>query len=149
MKLKKIGNGNRPVGRFLLRHMTKKETSPVKTKTSIRSAVLATACALMAISAPLASAQAAEAMQNRPQSHQNDHRPDNQSGNRDQGRNNDSRYGRWDNSWGARPPAPPRSFTHTADWHRHVRACQQRYRSYNPATDRYTVRRGQTAVCRL
>jgi len=114
---------------------------PVKTKTSIRSAVLATACALMAISAPLASAQAAEAMQNRPQSHQSDR----QDGNR----NNDSRYGRWDNSWGARPPAPPRSFTRTADWHRHVRACQQRFRSYNPATDRYTVRRGQTAVCRL
>jgi len=116
---------------------------------SIRDGVLAAACALMAISAPLASAQAATAMQNRPETRQNDrndHRTDNRSGGRN---DNDSRYGRWDNSWGARPPAPPRSFTRTADWHRHVRACQQRYRSYTPATDRYTVRPGQTAVCRL
>ena len=55
----------------------------------------------------------------------------------------------WNSSWGARPAGPPRSFTRSSDWYRHVRACQQRYRSYNPATDRYTVRRGQTAVCRL
>lgn len=64
-------------------------------------------------------------------------------------RTQDDRYGAWSAGWGARPPAPPRSFTRANDWHRHVRACQQRYRSYNAATDRYTVRRGQTAVCRL
>ena len=61
----------------------------------------------------------------------------------------DNRYGAWNSSWGARPAGPPRSFTRSSDWYRHVRACQQRYRSYNPATDRYTVRRGQRAVCRL
>jgi len=32
---------------------------------------------------------------------------------------------------------------------RHVRACQQRYRSYNPRTDRYVVRRGVTRRCTL
>lgn len=31
----------------------------------------------------------------------------------------------------------------------HQRACAQRYRSYNPATDTYTVRPGITARCRL
>lgn len=36
-----------------------------------------------------------------------------------------------------------------ASWTRHVRACQQRYRSYNARTDRYVVRAGQTALCRL
>ncbi len=59
------------------------------------------------------------------------------------------RYGRWDSNWGSRPPAPPRHFTRTADWNRHVRACQQRFRSYDARTDRYVPRRGQTAVCRL
>ena len=68
---------------------------------------------------------------------------------RDNDRNSNDRYGTWNASWGARPSAPPRSFTRTSDWHRHVRACQQRYRSYDAVTDRYTVRRGQTAVCRL
>lgn len=58
-------------------------------------------------------------------------------------------YGAWNTAWGARPAAPPRSFTRHSDWYRHVRACQQRYRSYDARTDRYTVRRGQTAVCRL
>jgi|GEM_PF-2807052 len=31
----------------------------------------------------------------------------------------------------------------------HQRACAQRYRSYNPATDTYTVQPGVTARCRL
>lgn len=31
----------------------------------------------------------------------------------------------------------------------HQRACAQRYRSYNPRTDRYVVRPGVTAPCRL
>lgn len=77
----------------------------------------------------------------------NDHRDNG----RDNGRGNGgaSEYGSWNTSWGARPPAPPRSFSRHNDWYRHVRACSQRYRSYNPGTDRYTVRRGQTAVCRL
>ena len=80
-------------------------------------------------------------------------RADNNPNNRDNGNRNTgvttNRYGTWRVSWGARPSAPPRSFRQSSDWYRHVRACQVRYRSYNPATDRYTVRRGQTAICRL
>ena len=58
-------------------------------------------------------------------------------------------FGRWDSAWGARPPAPPSHFSRSSDWYRHVRACQQRYRSYNPRTDRFVPRPGQTAICRL
>lgn len=61
----------------------------------------------------------------------------------------DERYGRWENDWGRRPPAPPRHWTRHEDWYRHVHACQTRYRTYNPATDHYTVRKGVTARCRL
>ena len=32
---------------------------------------------------------------------------------------------------------------------RHIRACQRAYRSYNARTDRYVVRPGVTARCRL
>jgi len=59
------------------------------------------------------------------------------------------RYGRWDGKWGARPPAPPKHWTKANDLYRHVRACQQRYSSYNPRTDTYVVRAKQTARCRL
>lgn len=111
--------------------------------TSIQKSLLAVAAGLMALSAPLASAQAA--VQNRPAAqHQEPRRDDSRND-----RQTNDRYGRWDNSWGARPSAPPRHFTRTSDWYRHVRACQQRYRSYDARTDRYTVRRGQTAICRL
>tara|TARA_R110002167_G_scaffold81092_2_gene222344 strand:- start:55 stop:465 length:411 start_codon:yes stop_codon:yes gene_type:complete len=58
-------------------------------------------------------------------------------------------YGTWQSSWGARPSAPPAHFTRQSDWYRHVRACESRYRSYNPRTDRYVPRIGRTAVCRL
>lgn len=121
----------------------------------MKTRLIAAAVALMALSTPLAAAQAAAsgAPQARPYSAQSSHDDHNDRNDRsdrnDRGGRNDDRYGRWDNSWGARPAAPPRHFTRTNDWYRHVRACQQRYRSYNPATDRYTVRRGQTAICRL
>lgn len=115
----------------------------MKTPLIIRAAALAVA--LAAAAAPMA---ASAAPQNRPQPQQQQHRDNDRHDNDRNDRNND-RYGRWQSNWGARPPAPPRSFTRASDWHRHVRACQQRYRSYNPSTDRYTVRRGQTAVCRL
>lgn len=123
-------------------------------KTPIKTTLLALAAGLIAASAPLASAQAA---QNRPapQQSQPNQSPQhqNQNQNQHQGQqpqqSQNDRYGRWDNAWGARPAAPPRNFTRTSDWHRHVRACQQRYRSYDARTDRYTVRRGQTAICRL
>jgi hypothetical protein len=55
------------------------------------------------------------------------------------------RHGGWTNRPGTAPPASDRR----ADWARHVRACAQRYRTYDPRTDRYVVRRGQTAQCRL
>ncbi len=103
-----------------------------------RTILAAMAAGLMTLGAIPASAA--------PQQHNNAPQQQ-QRGNDHNGGGNE--YGTWNSSWGARPPAPPRSFTRKSDWHRHVRACSQRYRSYNPATDRYTVRRGQTAICRL
>lgn len=61
----------------------------------------------------------------------------------------DERYGRWDAAWGAPPPAPPKSFARPSDWRRHVRACQQRYRTYNPRTDTFVARPGVTRRCTL
>lgn len=58
-------------------------------------------------------------------------------------------YGNWDDRWGARPAPPPRGWGRNNDWYRHVRACSQRYRSYNPRTDTFVVRRGVAARCRL
>ncbi|MFT4251861.1 MAG: BA14K family protein [Caulobacter sp.] len=58
-------------------------------------------------------------------------------------------YGHWDNHWGARPPAPPSHWKKHNSWYRHVRACQQRYRSYNPRTDTYRVRPGVYRRCLL
>lgn len=60
-----------------------------------------------------------------------------------------SRYGRWDQSWGARPSTPPKHWTRTSDWHRHVRACQQRFRSYDSRTDTYRTNNGQRRRCAL
>ena len=113
-----------------------------------RTLLAAMAAGLMTLSAIPASAAPQQRHDNTPQHQQqqpqrgNDHRGGQNS-------NNGNQYGNWNSSWGARPPAPPRSFTRQNDWYRHARACSQRYKSYNPATDRYTVRRGQTAVCRL
>jgi len=46
--------------------------------------------------------------------------------------------------------APPKHWNQSRDhWDRHTIACQKRYRSYNPRTDRYTISRGRTAICRL
>lgn len=58
-------------------------------------------------------------------------------------------YGHWDNHWGVRPPAPPSHWKKHNGWYRHVRACQQRYRSYNPRTDTYRVRPGVYRRCML
>lgn len=60
-----------------------------------------------------------------------------------------SNYGTWNKSWGAQPPAPPKHWTRTGDWYRHVRACQQRYRSYNALTDTYRTNGGQNRRCTL
>lgn len=60
----------------------------------------------------------------------------------------DNRYGRWDNRWGRHPAPPPRHWRHSNNWYGHVRACQVRYRSYNPARDMYFT--GRVWVrCRL
>ncbi|MGE4430787.1 MAG: BA14K family protein [Sphingobium sp.] len=48
-------------------------------------------------------------------------------------------------------PAPPKHWSKrtTHEWQAHVDRCEKKYRSYNPKTDRYTIRKGQTALCRL
>ena len=60
----------------------------------------------------------------------------------------DPRDDRWENRWG-RVVAPPRYWGNRPGWNRHVRACFAAYRSYNPRTDSYIVRRGVTARCNL
>lgn len=112
-----------------------------------RTPVLAVlAAGLMTLSALPAAAQPAAAQPSAqqhggPQSHSAPATPS---------RGNDrNEYGEWNPTWGSAPPAPPSHFSKKSDWRRHVRACQQRYRSYNARTDRYTVRAHQTAICRL
>lgn len=61
----------------------------------------------------------------------------------------DTRFGQWNNGWGAKPPAPPSHFTKHGDWYRHVRACQVKFRSYNPRTDTYRASGNRTLRCRL
>lgn len=121
----------------------------------MRKSLIAVAAGLMALSA--VSAQAAAFDQNRPgQDRPSPHRPDDRhdsrpntpAPDRDRGQHRDA-YGSWQSSWGARPSAPPAHFKRQSNWYAHVRACQQRYRSYNPRTDRYTVRVGRTAICSL
>ncbi|MBN9319111.1 MAG: BA14K family protein [Caulobacterales bacterium] len=84
-----------------------------------------------------------------------DSRPNNPNngpmGDRDRdGRPNavDPRDDRWDTRWG-REVRPPQYWGARPGWNLHVRACFARYRSYNPRTDSYVVRRGVTARCRL
>lgn len=60
-----------------------------------------------------------------------------------------SGYGAWNKSWGARPPAPPSHWKKKSDWYRHVRACQQKYRSYNAHSDNYRLGAGKTRRCTL
>lgn len=130
----------------------------------MRKSILVIAAGLMALST--VSAQAAALDQNRPgpdrqeqnRDQRENGRPDgNQEGrpngpdnrpNANRGEHRDS-YGSWQSSWGSRPPAPPAHFSRRGNWYAHVRACQQRYRSYNPRTDRYVPRAGRTAICRL
>lgn len=67
--------------------------------------------------------------------HRRDYRRDYRSD-----RRMDRRVDRWDNR---------RAYRGGGSWRRHVRRCMARYRSYNPRTDRYVVRRGVTRRCRL
>ncbi len=115
----------------------------------MRKSLIALAAGLTALSA--VSAQAAGLNQDRPAPERHEqHQDQRQDGQRNNGRgeHRDS-YGAWQSSWGARPPAPPAHFKRSSNWYAHVRACQQRYRTYNPRTDRYTVRAGRTAICTL
>ncbi|WP_408021552.1 BA14K family protein [Sphingobium yanoikuyae] len=68
---------------------------------------------------------------------------------RTEGRGRSSPYGEWKDGWGSRPPAPPKHFTRKSDWNRHVRACQQRYRSYSARTDNYRMPNGKARRCTL
>ncbi|WP_428678534.1 BA14K family protein [Sphingopyxis sp.] len=61
----------------------------------------------------------------------------------------DTRFGQWNSGWGAKPPAPPKHFTKQGEWYRHVRACQVKFRSYNPRTDTYRASGNRTLRCRL
>ena len=84
---------------------------------------------------------------------QADHRPgmgqpENHPGMSNQGMHQD-RYGQWNMGWGHRPPAPPKHFRRHDNWYQHVHACSARYRSYNPRTDLYVLRRGVMVRCRL
>lgn len=51
----------------------------------------------------------------------------------------------------SRYPAPPKHWGKKSnqEWQRHVDRCRAKYRSYNPKTDRFTPRHGQTVICRL
>mgnify|MGYP001043174350 CR=1 FL=1 len=60
-----------------------------------------------------------------------------------------SSYGTWQNTWGKAPPAPPKHWTRKGDWYRHVRACQQRYKSYSAKTDTYRTYAGKSLRCKL
>ncbi|MPT47254.1 MAG: hypothetical protein E2598_02390 [Sphingobium sp.] len=49
-----------------------------------------------------------------------------------------------------RHPAPPKHWTKSnSAWNTHVDRCQKNYRSYNAKTDRYTMKGGKSAICRL
>jgi hypothetical protein len=58
-------------------------------------------------------------------------------------------YGIWNPGWGHRPPPPPSHWGRPGNWYQHVRACQMRYRSYDPRTDSYRLRPGVWRRCRL
>lgn len=62
---------------------------------------------------------------------------------------NNAPYGEWKSAWGKAPPAPPKHWSKKGDWHRHVRACQQRYKSYNSRTDTFRTNAGRNVRCTL
>ena len=96
--------------------------------------------------------------QNRP----SDHRPGYEQNRPSDNRPSDNRPGYQQNHQSDRPTARPEANRGTAhyqaprhwkgsraSWQRHVAQCQRKFRSYNPRTDRYTVRGNRTAICRL
>lgn len=60
-----------------------------------------------------------------------------------------NQYGSWNTSWGAQPSAPPAHWTKKGDWYRHVRACKQRFGTYNSRTDTYRMSSGKSLRCKL
>ncbi|HWK42798.1 MAG TPA: BA14K family protein [Croceibacterium sp.] len=87
--------------------------------------------------------------QNRPAQQQNQGTSQQNRQNNQQGQSSRGQYGEWRSSWGSTPPAPPQHWTKKSDWYRHVRACQQRYKSYNARTDAYRAYSGRTVRCSL
>ena len=59
------------------------------------------------------------------------------------------RYGRWDDDDRWDDHWDRDHHWRGASWSRHVRACLNRYRTYNPRTDRYLLRPGVWVRCRL
>ncbi len=56
---------------------------------------------------------------------------------------------RWDDGYYRRPPPPPAyGMPPGRNWNRHVRWCLDRYRSYNPQTNRFLSSSGYFRVCR-
>lgn len=106
---------------------------------------LASLALLVGVAAPAA----AQPSTHQPQRQQAAQKQQPRAAQQQQNRNASSRYGTWNRSWGAQPPAPPKHWTRTSDWYRHVRACQQKFRSYNARTDSYRTRSGQTRRCTL
>jgi hypothetical protein len=51
------------------------------------------------------------------------------------------RYGHWDPTWGATPPAPMHKWHrwrgHEGDWYGHVHNCMTRYHGYDAHRDMY------------
>lgn len=76
-------------------------------------------------------------------------RPPQMSPQRDNARPSQNAHGSWNSEWGARPSDPPKHFSRKGDWYRHVRACQQKFRSYNSRTDTYRTQGGQARRCTL
>lgn len=103
--------------------------------------------ASLALFAALASPAAAQpAPQKKETAQRPQGRTDEKAKPKNQGQGNG--YGNWQNSWGARPSAPPAHWTRKNDWYRHVRACQVKYRSYDSRTDSYRLK-GQAKRCGL
>ncbi len=65
------------------------------------------------------------------------------------GTSSKGQFGDWKSAWGKAPPAPPKHWAKKNDWHRHVRACQQRYKSYSARTDTYRTHSGKQLRCKL
>ena len=120
-----------------------------------KSILVAVGAALLAIAPLTATAQSAQSDRNRPPGQSGPGYPGGRP-DRPPPRPDPTRppppspgYGSWNPGWGHRPPPPPHGWGRPGNWYQHVRACQMRYRSYNPRTDSYRLRPGVWRRCRL